>query len=52
METAFCFDFGYFCSFFNNILGFYGKTEKIKIGIIVLMDRGRRARSVKINNIL
>ena len=30
-ENGFYFDFGYFCSFFNKILGCYGKTEKIKI---------------------
>ena len=46
-KNSFFFDFGYFCSFFNKILGCYGKTEKIEIGIIVCVDRGRRARSGK-----
>ena len=34
-KNCFYFDFGYFCSFLNKILGCYGKTEKIEIGIIV-----------------
>ena len=51
-KICFFLDFGYFCSFFNKILGFYGKTEKIEIGIIISAERGRRARSGKINNIL
>ena len=52
IKTVFFFDFGYFCWFFNKILRCYGKTEKIEIGIIVLVDRGRRARSGRINNSL
>ena len=51
-KNCFYFDFGYFCSFFNEFLRFYGKTEKLEVGVIMSVDRGRRARSVKINNIL
>ena len=52
-KTAFYFDFGYFCSFFNEFLRFYGKTEKFRSPHNYLsIDRGRRAGSVKINNIL
>ena len=50
--NCFFFDFGYFCSFFNKILGCYGKTDKRKIKIIFLIDRSRPGGSVKINNIL
>ena len=50
-KNSFYFDFGYFCSFFNKILGFYRKTDKIESPNNCLeSDRGRRAGSVKINN--
>ena len=50
IKTAFTSILGIFVRSLINFCGFYGKTHKIKICIIILVDRGRRVRSVKINN--
>ena len=34
-KNCFFFDFAYFCSFFNKILGCYGKTDISILGIFV-----------------
>ena len=45
IKTAFISILGIFVRVLMKFWAVIGKTEKIKIGIIVLVDRGRRARS-------